>query len=51
MNAVPVDDAFILTVEEVDQEQELLIMLWWQWFDVLFEVINVLYRLLLHHLH
>jgi hypothetical protein len=48
MNAVPVDDAFILTVEEVDQEQELLIMLWWQWFDVLFQVINELYRLLLH---
>jgi hypothetical protein len=51
MNAVRVDDAFILTVEEVDQEEELLIMLWWQWFDVLFQVINVLYRLLLHLLH
>jgi hypothetical protein len=48
MNAVKVDDALILTVEEVHQEEELLIMLWWQWFNVLFQVINVLYRLLLH---
>jgi hypothetical protein len=39
MDAVPVDDAFILTVEDVDQEEELLLMLWWQWFNVLFQVI------------
>jgi hypothetical protein len=30
MDTVPVDDAFILTVEDVDQEEELLLMLWWQ---------------------
>jgi hypothetical protein len=45
---VPVEDAFFLTVEEVDQEEELLLILGWQWFDVLFEVNDVFYSLLLH---
>jgi hypothetical protein len=37
-----VDDAYFFAVEKVNQEEELFLMLWWQWFNVLFQVIQVL---------
>ena len=35
---------------DVDQEEKLLLMLWWQWFYSLFQVIQVHYCFFLHFL-
>jgi hypothetical protein len=31
----------IVAVENIDTEEELLVVLWWQWFDVLLEMVQV----------
>jgi hypothetical protein len=41
MNAVPICDEFIVVVEDVDQEEKLLVVVRWQWFDVLLQVVQV----------
>jgi hypothetical protein len=41
MNAVTICDEFIVVVEDVDQEEKLLVVVGWQWFDVLLEVVQV----------
>jgi hypothetical protein len=41
MNAVPICDELIFVVTDVDQEEELLVVVGWQWFDVLLQVVQV----------
>jgi hypothetical protein len=41
MNAVTICDEFIVVVKDVDQEEELLVVVRWQWFDVLLQVVQV----------
>jgi hypothetical protein len=49
MNKVIIVDAFFLAVEDVDQEEKLLIVIGWQCFDVLHEVVQV-FGCFLHNL-
>jgi hypothetical protein len=41
MNAVPICDELIVLVADVDQEKKLLVVVRWQWFDVLLQVVQV----------
>jgi hypothetical protein len=41
MNEVSICDELIVVIEDVDQEEELLVVVRWQLFDVLLEVVQV----------
>jgi hypothetical protein len=41
MNAVLICDEFIVVVADVDHKEKLLVVVGWQWFDVLLEVVQV----------